>query len=86
MPPTSPIPVPAVDLDKPVTVIPMASVAASEDRADGERINIFAVVSKNREDALEAFTGDMRQRVLRKPLTYAAIAFSLGFVIARVLR
>jgi hypothetical protein len=28
----------------------------------------------------------VRERVLAQPLTYAAIAFSLGFVIARLLR
>ena len=86
MSPASPIPVPAVDVDEPVAVIPTASVAPLDDRPDGERINIFTVMPRKNEGALDAFTGDMRQRVLRKPFTYAAIAFSLGFVIARVLR
>jgi hypothetical protein len=86
MPPTSPIPLPDVDIDEPVAVIPTASVAPLEDEPDGERINIFTVRAKNSDGAVNAFTGDMRQRVLRNPLTYAATAFSLGFLIARVLR
>jgi hypothetical protein len=31
-------------------------------------------------------SGNMRERVLAQPLTYAAIAFCIGFVIARLLR
>jgi hypothetical protein len=82
----SPIPLPHVDIDEPVAVVPTASVAPLEGRPDGERINIFAVRPKNTGDAVDGFTGDVRQRVLSKPLTYAAIAFSLGFVFARMLR
>jgi hypothetical protein len=86
MHPASPIPLPHVDIDEPVAVIPTASVAPLEGRPDGERINIFTVKPKNSDGAVNGFTGDLRQRVLGKPLTYAAIAFSLGFVMARVLR
>jgi hypothetical protein len=86
MTPASPIPLPDVDIDEPVAVIPTASVAPLEGEPDGERINIFTVKPKTDAGGLNAFTGDMRQRVLGKPLTYAAIAFSLGFVLARVLR
>jgi hypothetical protein len=86
MHPASPIPLPHVDIDEPVAVIPTASVAPLEGRPDGERINIFTVKPKNSDGAVTGFTGDLRQRVLGKPLTYAAIAFSLGFVMARVLR
>ena len=81
----SPIALPDVDIDEPVAVIPAASVAPLDGRPDGERINIFTVTPKNKRSSF-AFTGDMHQRVRGKPLTYAAIAFSLGFVIARVLR
>ena len=84
--PTSPIPLPDVDIGEPVAVIPTASVAPLEDGPDGERINMFTVVPKNSGGAWDAGTDVVRQRVLTKPLTYAAVAFSLGFVISRLLR
>lgn len=84
--PTSPIPLPDVDIGEPVAVIPTASVAPLEDRPDGERINVFTVVPRNSDGAWNAGTRVVRQRVLTKPLTYSAIAFSLGFLISRVLR
>ena len=88
MPPTStsPIPLPDVDVGEPVAVITTASVAPLEDGPDDERINMFTVVPKNSGGAWNAGTDVVRQRVLRKPLTYSAIAFSLGFVISRLLR
>jgi len=82
----SPIPLPDVDRDEPVAVIPPASVAPLDGRPDGDRINIYPVTPKDNDSALKVFAGDMRERVLSKPLTYVAIAFSLGLVIARVLR
>ena len=83
---TSPIPLPDVDIGEPVAVITTASVAPLEDGPDGERINMFTVVPKNSGGAWSARTDAVRQRVLTKPLTYSAIAFSLGFVISRLLR
>jgi len=83
---TSPIPVPQVDIDQPVAVIPTASVAPLDGPPDGERINVFAVRPQQRGQTINDLAGDLRQGVLRKPLTSAAIAFFLGFVVARVLR
>ena len=83
---SSPIPLPEVESDEPVAVIPAASVAPLDGRPDGERINIYNVMPKGNDSAWSGFSGDMRERVLAQPLTYAAIAFSIGFVIARVLR
>jgi hypothetical protein len=90
MSPASPIPVPHIDSDQPVAVIPTASVAPLDGPPDGERINTFTLAPKNDEPALEdssvnAF-GAMRARVLSKPLTYVAAAFSLGFLMARLQR
>ncbi|HUR89451.1 MAG TPA: hypothetical protein VMZ74_10225 [Ramlibacter sp.] len=88
MQPTTPvisasiIPVPKIDIDEPVAVIPIASVAPLDGPPDGERIYTFALAPKNDTDVI----GDLRERVLGKPLTYAAAAFSLGFIVARVLR
>ena len=90
MTPASLIPVPDIDSDVPVAVIPTARVAPLDGPPDGERINTFTLAPKDsdsvlEESAVEAF-GDMRERVRSKPLTYVAAAFSLGFVLARVLR
>jgi hypothetical protein len=81
-----PFPLPEVDSNEPVAVIPAASVAPLDGRPDGERINIYTVMPKTNESALNGLSGNMRELVLAQPLTYAAIAFSIGFVIARVLR
>jgi hypothetical protein len=83
---SSPIPVPDVASDEPVAVIPAASVAPLEGAPDGERINIYTVLPKRDESPLDDFRGDLRKRVLSRPLTCAAVAFSIGFVLARVLR
>ena len=90
MSPASPFPVPQIESDEPVAVIPTASVAPLDGPPDGERINTFTLAPKNNEPALEdsrvnAF-GEMRARVLSKPLTYVAAAFSLGFLMARLRR
>jgi hypothetical protein len=90
MAPASPIPVPDIDSDVPVAVIPTASVAPLDGPPDGERINTFTLAPKSNdrmlEDSAVAAFGAMRDRVLSKPLTYVAAAFSLGFVLARLLR
>jgi hypothetical protein len=44
------------------------------------------VMPKTNESALNGLSGNMRELVLAQPLTYSAIAFSIGFVIARVMR
>jgi hypothetical protein len=80
-PPVSPIPVPKVDIDEPVAVIPLASVAPLDGPADGERINTFALAPQ-RYDTV----GAVRNSVIRKPFTFLLAAFSLGYVLARVLR
>jgi hypothetical protein len=90
--PTSPIPVPDIDLDtdEPVAVIPIASVAPLDGPPDGERINAFAIAAKDDDWADGHSAGsavaDLRRRVIDKPLTYAAAAFALGVVMARLLR
>jgi hypothetical protein len=88
--PASAIPVPDVESDEPVAVIPTASVAPLEGPPDGERINTFTLAPKHDDREFEQFAvnafGGMRDRVLSKPLTFVAAAFSLGFVLARVLR
>lgn len=88
--PATVIPVPRIDSDEPVAVIPAASVAPLDDTPDGERINTFIVARKNsapslRESGTNAL-GGVRASVLGKPLTYMAGAFSLGYLIARMLR
>jgi hypothetical protein len=86
----SPIPVPKIDTDEPVIVIPTASVAPLDGPPDGERINTFTLAPKARRRSLEDSTadaiGELRDRALRKPLTCMAAAFSLGYILARVLR
>jgi hypothetical protein len=86
MPISTPIPLPDVDSDEPVAVIPAASVAPLDGPPDGERINIYAVMPKSKGSASNGFSDEVRQRVLAQPLTCAAIAFSIGFVMARLLR
>lgn len=83
---SSPIPVPEVDSPEPVAVIPAASVAPLDGPPDGERINVYAVVPKSEAWVSNDWSVQVRARVLAQPLTCAAIAFSLGFVMARLLR
>ncbi|MES2787361.1 MAG: hypothetical protein V4684_17990 [Pseudomonadota bacterium] len=88
--PASAIPVPRIDIDEPVAVIPIASVAPLDGPPDGERINTFALAPRTGESAFEesminAF-GSVRASVLSRPLTYVAAAFSLGFAISRLRR
>lgn len=83
MTPASPIELPKIDSDEPVAVIPVASVAPLDGQPDGERINTFALAPRY-DDAAPA--NSMSERVLAKPLTYLAAAFSLGFILARALR
>jgi len=87
----SPIELPKIDSDEPVAVIPVASVAPLDGQPDGERINTFALAPKKRarpfaDSGIDGIGDALRGRVLRKPLTCAAAAFSLGFILARVLR
>jgi hypothetical protein len=84
LPSVSPIEVPKVDSDEPVVVIPVASVAPLDDQPGGERITTFRVAPRNSDQA--GATGVLRDRVLDRPFTYVAAAFSLGFVLARLLR
>ena len=86
----SPIPIPAVDSDGPVAVIPTASVAPLEGPPDGERINTFALAAEHSSMARERLAagalGDLRARVLARPLASLATAFGLGLLMARLLR
>lgn len=82
--PASPIPVPEVDSDRPVAVIPAASVAPLDGPADGERINTFTFVPVDQGRGLEEMLAQSRDRVIRKPLTYLAAAFVLGLLLGRV--
>lgn len=86
----SAIPVPDIDIGEPAAVIPAASVAPLDGPPDGERINTFLVAPKKRGWANEDFTadalGEMRHRVSNNPFTYLAAAFSLGYVVARMMR
>lgn len=87
-PTESPIPVPQVDSGEPVAVIPTASVAPLEGPPDGERINIYTVAPKRsprsaNEVAGQALDG-LRERAVRKPLSTVAIAFTLGYFVARL--
>jgi hypothetical protein len=84
--PISPIPVPDIDSDTPVAVIPTASVAPLDGPADGERINTFTLAPQHRGGGYEDVLNDVRERALRKPLTHVAGAFLLGWLVARVLR
>jgi|GEM_PF-6612313 len=81
----TPLPVPDVDSEVPVVVVPVASVAPLDGPGDGERINVFALAPKHARTAVDA-VDDMRNRVFVRPLTYVAAAFSLGWVIGRLLR
>jgi hypothetical protein len=81
----SPIAVPHIDSDVPVAIIPIASVAPLDGPPDGERINTFTLAPKSEQSAADGFD-NMRHRVLEKPLTCVAAAFSLGFLVGRVLR
>jgi hypothetical protein len=89
--PISPaIPLPKVDSEDPVAVIPTASVAPLDGPPDGERINTFTLAARNNDWAVEDATvnalGEMRDHVLSKPLASVGIAFALGWMVARVLR
>ena len=86
----SPIPVPEIDSDEPVAVIPTASVAPLDGPPGGERINLFTLAPREPSWASRAANGDalgaVRERVLEKPLTCLATAFAFGLLMARVLR
>ena len=85
----SPIQVPKVDLDEPVAVVPAASVAPLDGEPDGERINTFALLPQDNR-VLSGSGADLvhalRDRVLTDPLKSIAAAFSIGFVLCRLLR
>ncbi len=84
--PASPIPVPQVDIDEPVAVVPLASAAPIEGPPDGERINTFALAPATRGPSFADLGADTRHHVRANPLTSLAVAFSLGYLLARVLR
>ena len=83
----NPIPVPEVDSDVPVAVIPVASVAPLDGPPDGERINVFTVAPKaGASDLAGRLLEDLRERVLASPFACVAVAFTLGYFMARVRR
>ncbi|MBG9390631.1 hypothetical protein [Caenimonas aquaedulcis] len=79
----SAIPLPDVDLDGPARVIPTASVAPLDGPPDGERINLFVVKPVTADNVLEGLAGDLREGVLRKPLTCVGLAFAIGYLFGR---
>lgn len=83
--PASSIPVPDIDIDEPVAVIPMASVAPLDGPPDGERIHTFALAPASEVSTGRAL-GAMRERVRNKPFTFLIAAFSFGYVLARAMR
>ena len=84
--PASPIPVPEIDTDEPVAVIPVASVAPLDGPPDGERINTFAIASRMTASPFADLQGEARVRIRANPFTYLIGAFSLGVLLARALR
>lgn len=84
--PASPIELPKIDTDEPVAVIPVASVAPPDGEPTGERINTFALAPVDDASTLRGSRIALRDRVLEKPLACLAAAFSLGFMLARVMR
>lgn len=85
MAPAASIPVPDIDSEVPVVVVPVASVAPLDGSPDGERINVFAVAPQDGRSTIDG-ADHMRDRIFEKPLTYIAAAFSLGLVFGRFLR
>jgi hypothetical protein len=83
--------VPQIDSDEPVAVVPIASVAPLDDRADGERINLFTLAPASEDAApqsdpvLDAMAR-LRDKVVARPLAGVCAAFAMGFLIGRVLR
>jgi hypothetical protein len=88
--PASAIPVPTIESDEPVAVIPIASVAPLDGPADGERLHTFALAPKESRWAMQDSAGQilvaMRDRVARKPFASLLVAFSLGYVLSRARR
>jgi hypothetical protein len=83
------LPLPEVDTDEPVAVIPAASVAPLDGPPDGERINIYTLAPRQQRSLDEAMGDaleDLRARVLTTPLKSVALAFSLGYLYARLFR
>jgi hypothetical protein len=79
----SPIQLPQVDTDEPVAVIPLASVAPLDGPPVGERINTFALQSKQSDGSFAEFADKTRDSVRAHPLASLVLAFSLGYLLAR---
>lgn len=91
MPLATTLEVPQVESDERVAVVPVASVAPLDGRPDGERINLFTLApaidnaAGESDRVLDAMT-HLRENVLDRPLASVCAAFTLGFLIGRVLR
>ena len=81
----TPIPVPTVESDASVAVIPTASVAPLDGPPDGERINVFTVAPKRVKTPRDALS-DLREAVMEQPLGWTVGALALGYLLGRVLR
>lgn len=82
----TPIPLPQIEGDEPLAVIPVASVAPLDGPPDGERINTFALAPKANRPGLATSGASVRDLVVRKPLASIVAAFALGLILARALR
>ena len=82
----TPIPLPRIEGDEPLAVIPVASAAPLDGPPDGERINTFALTPKANRSGLAASGANVRDLVIRKPLTSVIASFALGLILARALR
>lgn len=82
----TPIPLPQIESDEPVAVIPVASAAPLDGQPDGERINTFALAPKANRPGRAAFGAGVHDLVASKPLTSVVASFALGLILASVLR
>lgn len=82
----TPIPLPRIESDEPLAVIPVASAAPLDGQPDGERINTFALAPRANRPGFATSGGNVRDLVIRKPLASVVASFALGLVLARALR
>ena len=78
----SPIPVPEIDSDEPVPVIPTASVAPLDGPPDGERINLFTLAPREPSWASRAASSTSHQRCIYT-LCYAIMPGSWNLMLQR---
>lgn len=81
----SPIPVPVIESDEPVAVIPIASVAPLDGPPDGERINTFAIAPKKEDTnpSTARVLEQLRESTISRPLAWLVAAVTLGLLVGR---